>query len=201
MTAWAGVNLWLYSVLNEFKRKLSGEWRSWDSSGSHFGLVGSDQQIILGGDWEVNKQQVSQQYWTVDMDSPWPKGEGSSEWPWQVKMWLRPSRQQTPPTQHHYGPLFSHLQSEHSSLAVAAELDTKLFKSHSALSTPPQKKTNLNYVLNTAEVNSTNYFPTGHPLQIRSFSVALKPQCLYPLIALNLFLYPLPPNLYCSCLS
>lgn len=48
--------------------------RSWDSSGSHFGLVGSDQQIIVGGDWEVNKQQVSQQYWTVDMDSPWPEG-------------------------------------------------------------------------------------------------------------------------------
>lgn len=62
---------------------------------------------------------------------------------------------------------------------------------------------NLQYEFNTAEISSTNHIPNCHPLQItiRFFSVALKPQCLYPLVALNPFLYPLPSHLSCSCLS
>lgn len=85
------------------------------------------------------------------------------------------------------------------SLAVAAEMDTKQFQRLSERLSYPR---HLEYELNAAEISSTNHIPNCHPLQItiRFFSVALKPQCLYPLGALNPFLYPLPPHLSCSCL-
>lgn len=94
MTARAGVNLWHYSVPIELKGNCQGTMTagSWDSSGSHFGPVGPGQRTIVGGDWEVNKQQVSQQYSPVDTVSSRPRG-GSSEWMTvQVAMWLRPSQ-------------------------------------------------------------------------------------------------------------
>lgn len=53
----------------ELKGNCQGTAGSWDSSGSHFGLIGSGQRTIVGGDWEMNKQQVSQQYSPVDMVS------------------------------------------------------------------------------------------------------------------------------------
>lgn len=76
MTTQAGVNLWHYSVPIELKRKLSGDDNSWKLGlqWKPFWPSGSGQQIIVGGDWEVNKQQVSQQYWTMDMVSSWRRG-------------------------------------------------------------------------------------------------------------------------------
>lgn len=70
MTARAGwVSFGTFSVcrLNLINTKAVGGRRttagSWDSSGSHYGPVGSGQQTLVGGDWEVNsKQRVGQQY-------------------------------------------------------------------------------------------------------------------------------------------
>ena len=74
-TPTAGVNLWHYSVPIELKEDCQGTKTagSWDSSGSHFGPIGSGQRTFVGGDWEVNKQQVSQQYSPVDTISSQPR--------------------------------------------------------------------------------------------------------------------------------
>lgn len=81
----AGVNLWHHSVPFELKGNCQGTAGSWDSSGSHFGPIGSGQRTIVGGDWEMNKQQVSQQYSPVDMVSSRARGgKTASERLWRV---------------------------------------------------------------------------------------------------------------------
>lgn len=147
-------------------------------------------RTIVGGDWEVNKQQMSQQYSPVDMFPSRPRGgkQRASDCAGSDVAQAKPiadchrtmdPRSRTCST------------SPDPFLATAAEMDAKPFKRLSEWLSYPR---NSQYELNTAEISSTNHIPNCHPLQItiRFFSVALKPQCLYPLVALNPFLYPIP---------
>lgn len=154
----------------------------------------------MGGDWEVDKQQVSQQYSPVDMVSSRPRGGGNGDGATvagsdvtQAKPTASRHTKMNPDSR-------TYSTSPDPSLAVAAEMDTKPFKRLSERLSYPR---NVQHELNTAEISSTNHIPNCHPLQItiRFFSVALKPQCLYPLVALNPSLYLLASHLSCSCLS
>lgn len=61
MTARAGVKLVTLQCADWTQKETDGMNTdgSWDSSGSHFGLVGSGQWTIVGGDWDVKNEWVS----------------------------------------------------------------------------------------------------------------------------------------------
>ena len=125
-TPTAGVNLWHYSVPIELKEDCQGTKTagSWDSSGSHFGPIGSGQRTFVGGDWEVSKWVSSILLWIRFHPS---RGEGCGEW---VTLAGSDVTQARPIADRHTrldpcprtcsAPLDP-------SLAVAAEMDTKQF--------------------------------------------------------------------------
>lgn len=142
-------------------------------------------RTIVGGDWEVNEQQTSQQYSPVDMFSSRPRGGMQ-----RVRDCAGGDVAQAKPiadcriTMDPCSRTYTTSPDPFLAAAAAAEMDTKPFKRLSERQSYPR---NLQYKWNTAELSSTNHIPNCHPLQItiRFFSVALKPQCLYPLVALN----------------
>lgn len=224
MTARAGwVSFGTFTVcrLNLINTKAVGGRRttagSWDSSGSHYGPVGSGQQTCgwwLGGEFKTASGSAVS---GVTPGLRWGKRRvcdcGS--------VTQRPSRLQPPRKTK---------QKKRKKIERNKQTDPAMIHLQILPSPSRQKQTtaiektflsdrpipeNLQHEFNTAEKISTNHIPNCHPRQIiiRFFSVALKPQCLYPVEAL---LTPTPPlpvtpppppphpllrHLSCSCLS
>lgn len=127
---------------------------SWDSSGSHFGLIESGQWTNVGGDWEVNKQQVCQQYSPVDMVSSWGEGNNERATVARRDVTQTQANSKSPQRKRTLAPLV-HLQILPS--LVAEEMDTEPFKRHSERLSYPRFTTRLNWAPPTTSQIAIHY--------------------------------------------
>lgn len=162
-------------------KKLSGHGDSWKLAPQlNFSPVGSAQETLVGGDWKVNEQQLSQQHPPEDMTFCPGRSEGNSECV-TVAVWRSSGHQQTyADTGRAMGPWILPSPSQHKRKRLAQKSTTWIWHCWDDLHQP--------YPALPSSINDYQVF----------FSVALKP-CLYSSAALNSFpLWPLL-NLSLSC--
>lgn len=163
-------------------RKLSGHSDSWKLAPQLiFSPVGSAQETLLGGDWKVNKQQLSQQNPPEDMTFRPGRSEGNGEC---VCDRCSVTQFRPPANIRRHGPGDASL---NSSLAIEAQTEN----------TGPEIQI-MNLTLLRPSPPTISRTAILYKWWSGFFSVALKP-CLYSSAALNSFpLWPLL-NLSLSC--